>query len=63
MRRIEWQECIKSLRLVLEAPDAEKGYEDLKKYFNYNKMHEESDAIDFLIKERFRDHRSNIDKK
>lgn len=62
MRPVKWEDCIKALALIMESPNTEKGYEDLKKYFYSNNLKKESDAVDFLIKEKFNVHGSNIDK-
>ena len=53
MRPLEWRQCIGALVLIMESPGAEKGYEDLKKYFDSNGLTSESAAIDFLLKEKF----------
>lgn len=62
MRPIEWEDCIKSLVLIMESPNSEKGYEDLKKYFYYNKLKDECEAVDFLIREKFHGHDTNTNK-
>ena len=50
MRPVEYTDAF---NLIIKSPEAEKGYEDLKKYFIFKNMIAESEAIDFLIKEKF----------
>ena len=63
MRPIDLGACMGSLALIVESPDAEKGYEDLKKYYYSNNMKSEFEAVDFLLKEKFHGHGSNTDEK
>lgn len=60
MRPVEYTDAF---NLIIKSPEAEKGYEDLKKYFVFKNMIAESEAIDFLIKEKFYGDGSNINKK
>lgn len=59
MRKIKWEEGIRSLILIMESPNAEKGYEDFKKYLISNNMTNEASALDYLIREKFCDQSSN----
>lgn len=43
----------------MESPNAEKGYEDFKKYLISNNMTNEASALDYLIREKFCDQSSN----
>lgn len=63
MRSLDWDFCIKTLIAILDKPNAEKGYQDLKNYYLSNNMNENASAIDFLIKNKFNDDDTNIDKK
>jgi hypothetical protein len=63
MRQIEWENCIRALILILESPSAERGYEELKKFYYSKNMIKEHEAVDFLIREKFNGHSANIDKK
>ena len=54
-----WENAIKALVLIIESPWAQKGYEDLEKYFKSNNMKNEAEAINFLLKEKFNAHNSN----
>lgn len=61
MRPIEWNKCITALALIMESPEAEKGYEDLREYFRSNELVNEAEAVDFLLKEKFHDNSPDID--
>lgn len=41
---------------VIERPFAEKGYLDLRDFYLSSGMHENFEAVDFLIKEKFNAH-------
>jgi hypothetical protein len=58
--RISWEDSIRALVLILENPWAQKGYEDLEKYFKSNNMDSESEAINFLLREKFNAHDTNL---
>lgn len=63
MRQIDWNKGFSALNLILEHPSAEKGYKDLSFFYLSNKMQQNAEAINFLIKEKFNDNDSNISKK
>ena len=44
-----------SLITILEHPDAEKGYQDLRKYLQMVGRKEDAEAVNHLIKVKFRD--------
>lgn len=48
---------------IMENPNVEKGYQDLKKHYLNNEMTEEAKVIDFLIEQKFNANNSNIDQK
>ena len=60
---MNWEKCISALVSILENPLAEKGYEDLKKYYESNDLKNESAALDYLIKNKFNDNYSNTSEK
>lgn len=60
---MNWEKCISALVAILENPFAEKGYEDLKKYYESNNLKNESAAVDYLIKNKFNDNHSNTSEK
>ena len=49
-----WENCIKALSYIVENPFAEKGYEDLRKYYISNNLNYEAEIIDQLIKIKFK---------
>lgn len=53
MRPVNWDDCIKALISIVDRPNMEKGYQDLKKYYLSNSMKDEGYAIDFLLKQKF----------
>jgi hypothetical protein len=61
MQKLDWREAFLAFDLILERPFIEKGYKDLSKFYLNNKMKDNADAIDFLIKEKFNANSSNTD--
>lgn len=50
---MKWEDAINSLVLILENPQAEKGYRELRKYYASCGRQHEADAIQYLIDKRF----------
>ncbi len=58
---MKWEKSIFALVSILENPKIEKGYRELKKYYESNNLKYESECIDFLINEKFKnDNNANI---
>jgi DNA-binding SARP family transcriptional activator len=53
MRPVNWGRSIEALAMILERPFAERGYEQLMRYYEQAGMSGEAEAVGFLIKERF----------
>jgi hypothetical protein len=51
MRQIE--QAIKALYCIVERPSASKCYEDLANFYSSIGMHEDSEALKYLISEKF----------
>lgn len=61
---MKWEKCVLSISEILENPDVERGYEDLKKYYDSNNLKYEKDCIDYLIYQKFKNaNRSNTSQK
>lgn len=53
-------DCLASLLSIAENPFAEGGYRRLEKCYKLSGMHEEADAVKFLIEAKFGADSSNI---
>ena len=51
---MKWEKCLISLVGILEDPDIEINYNQLKKYYESNNMKYEAECIEYLIKEKFK---------
>jgi len=60
---VSWELRIEALASILNNPSAERSYEELQRQYRLDGMIEESEAIGFLIREKFHADASNIDKK
>jgi hypothetical protein len=63
MQSVDWEAAIKAMSLILESPLAEKGYDDLAKFYASKGMKEEEDSIRFLLQEKINVNSSNIGEK
>jgi hypothetical protein len=52
---MNWSVAINVFISILENPSAEKGYKDLKKYYNSIGMVHEADSLEYLIQKKFHD--------
>lgn len=50
---------MEAIKMIIENPFAERGYEMLKNFYMKNGMKHQGSAVDFLIEQKFNDHGSN----
>jgi len=55
-----WSNTIAALVAILENPDSQKAYKDLKKCYEDAKMEQEVNAIDHLIETKFNNVTNNL---
>lgn len=61
---INWEKSLAGLLLIIESPSSEKGYADLRKYYEKSNLFYEAECIDFLIKNKFKNaNNTDISKK
>lgn len=61
---MNWEKSISALISILENPLVEKGYKELKRYYEANNLNYESECIEYLINKKFKNaHNSNTSKK
>lgn len=57
-----WDEAIKSLVEIVGKPEIESGYEGLRRFYLSVGMHDDANALAYLLKEKFGVNNSNFDK-
>lgn len=62
LRSIDWDACAEALSLIMERPGAERGYSELRDFYEKFGMLQNMETIDFLIKNAFHDNDSDIGK-
>lgn len=62
---MKWEKSIEALVLILENPNSESGYRDLKKYYESNNLIYEANCLQFLLDQKFgkNANNSNINKR
>ena len=63
MRHVSWNNAIKSLVEIMSNPDIPAGYEGLRRFYNSIGRQSDSEALSYLLEEKFSADDSNNSQK